>query len=48
VKKSFNEVRAEVGGTIVRFLIDNEEPNGRPAFSGAWLNAGGTQTSDCK
>lgn len=26
VMKSFNEVRAETAGTIVRFLVDNEEP----------------------
>lgn len=26
VMKSFNEVRAEAGGTIVRFLVENEEP----------------------
>ncbi|MBK1868378.1 acetyl-CoA carboxylase [Taklimakanibacter albus] len=26
VMKSFNEVKAEVAGKIVRFLADNEEP----------------------
>lgn len=26
VMKSFNEVRAEAAGTIVRFLVENEEP----------------------
>lgn len=26
VMKSFHEVKAELGGKIVRFLIDNEEP----------------------
>ncbi len=26
VMKSFNEVKAEFGGKIVKFLVDNEEP----------------------
>ena len=26
VMKSFHEVKADLGGTIVRFLVENEEP----------------------
>ena len=26
VMKSFNEVKAEVSGTVVKFLVDNEDP----------------------
>lgn len=26
VMKSFNEVKADVGGTVVRFLVENEDP----------------------